>query len=115
MRKQKVPELIEFIHSSRETRPDGTVIGVGPLIGCVLARRVRGRHPCTGQFESRISLGWSKVNRSKGDKFDKNCAIDIARRRAIVGNSPEMPSKIAPAYHRMEARAERYFKFTFWA
>lgn len=112
MRKQKVPELIEFIHSSRETRPDGTVKGTGPLIGCVIARRVRGRNIHTGKFEPRISLGWSKVNRSKGDKFDKERAIDIARGRAIVGNSPEMPRKIAPAYERMEERAARYFQFT---
>lgn len=115
MRKQKVPELIEFIHSSRETRPDGTVKGTGPLIGCVIARRVRGRNSRNGQFEPRISIGWSKVNRSMGDKFDKERAIDIARGRAIVGNSPEMPRKIAPAFRRMELRAARYFKFTDWA
>ena len=115
MRKQKVPELIEFIHRNREIRPDGTVIGVGPLIGCVLARRVRGRNPSTGQFEPRISIGWSKVNLSMGDKFNKKEAVKYARERAIVGNSPEMPRKISPAFRRMEQRAERYFKFTNWA
>lgn len=115
MRKQKVPELIEFVHSSREVRPDGTVKGTGPLIGCVIARRVRGRHPYTGRFESRISLGWSKVNLSQGDSFNKERAIAIARGRAIVGNSPEMPRKIAPAYNRMVDRAERYFQSNDWA
>ena len=115
MRKQKVPELIEFIHSSRETRPDGTVKGTGPLIGCVIARRVRGRNIHTGQFEPRISIGWSKVNISKGDKFDKVKALDIARGRAIAGAAPEMPRKIASAYGRMEERAARYFQFTNWA
>lgn len=114
MRKQKVPELIEFIHSKTENR-DGTVVGVGPLIGCVLARRVRGRHPFTGQFEPRISLGWSKVNRSKGDKFDKKEAVRLARERAILGNAPELPRKMYAPYDRMEARAERYFKNTFFA
>lgn len=115
MRKQKVPELIEFIHSSRETRPDGTVKGTGPLIGCVLARRVRGRNAYTGQFEPRISIGWSKVNRSMGDKFSKTEAVRIARERAIIGNAPSMPRKIAPAFERMEDRAARYFQFTNWA
>lgn len=115
MRKQKVPELIEFIHSNRETRPDGSVVGVGPLIGCVLARRVRGRDPYTGKFEPRISIGWSKVNRSMGDKFDKNEGIRIARERAILGNAPYMPRKIARAFTHMEDRAARYFQFTNWA
>lgn len=110
-----MPELIEFIHSSREVRPDGTVKGTGPLIGCVLARRVRGRNQLTGQFEPRISLGWSKVNISAGDVFDKERAVNIARGRAIVGNSPEMPRKIASAYERMEERALRYFQSTDWA
>jgi hypothetical protein len=115
MRKQKVPELIEFIHSKRETRPDGTVKGTGPLIGCVIARRVRGRNSYTGQFEPRISLGWSKVNVSEGDTFDKKRALKIARGRAIVGNSPEMPYKISAAYDRMMERSARYFKFINWA
>lgn len=115
MKKQKVPELIEFIHSNRETRPDGTVKGTGPLIGCVLARRVRGRNSNTGQFEPRISLGWSKVNLSGGDEFDKTQALNIARGRAIAGASPAMPRKIAPAYQRMLERAGRYFKMTDWA
>lgn len=115
MKKQKVPELIEFIHSKRETRPDGTVKGTGPLIGCVIARRVRGRNSYTGKFESRISLGWSKVNASAGDSFNKNLALKIARGRAIAGNSPEMPHKIFVAYDRMIERAARYFKFTNWA
>lgn len=115
MRKQKVPELVEYIHSGREVRSDGSVVGVGPLIGCVLARRVRGRNIHTGQFEPRIAIGWSKVNRSMGDKFDKNEGIRLARERAILGNAPSMPRKIASAYVRMEDRAARYFQFTNWA
>ncbi len=119
MRSQKVPELIEFVHSEYEPRINnkGRVhhIGVGPLVGCVLARRVRGRNCYTGKFESRISLGWSKVNVSAGDSFDKERAVDIARGRAIVGASPKMPRKIAPSFERMEDRAARYFQFTNWA
>lgn len=115
MRKQKVPELIEFVHANRETRPDGTIKGTGPLIGCVVARRVRCRNSYTGRFEPRISLGWSKVNRTAGDEFDKDMAVAIARARAIVGSAPSMPFKIAPVFERMEERAARYFQFMNWA
>jgi hypothetical protein len=141
MRKQKVPELIEFIHSKTEVRPDGTQKGVGPLIGCVIARRVRCRDHI-GRFSSGISLGWSKVNPtgktlkckkkfvyvhsakelvpfwltvSEPDQFDKEEAVRIARERAIYGSSPTMPVKIAPAFDRMVDRAERYFKNLSWA
>ena len=114
MKKQKVPELIEFIHAKTEIR-DGTTVGVGPLIGCVLARRVRGRNFYTGKFEPRISLGWSKVNRGMGDKFDKKEGIRIARERAILGNAPSMPRKILPHIFRMENRAARYFQCIDWA
>lgn len=115
MRKQKVPELIEFIHSKTETRPDGTVVGVGPHIGCVLARRVRCRHRFTGQFRSGFSIGWSQVNRSAGDSFDKDEAVRIARERAILGNEPALTRKMRKPYERMIERATRYFKNLHWA
>lgn len=115
MRKQKVPELIEYIHSSKENRPDGSVKGVGPLIGCVVARRVRTRNFLTGRFTSGIAIGWSKVNISAGDEFDKERAVDIARGRAIVGSSPAMPRQVTPVYNNMFIRATAYFKNVGWA
>lgn len=119
MRSQKVPELIEFVHSEYEPRinENGRVhhIGVGPLVGCVLARRVRVRSRRTGQFTSAISLGWSQCARNLGDKFDKNTAVSIARGRAIAGSSPAMTRKIAPSFERMEERASRYFQNISWA
>lgn len=114
MRKQKVPELIEFVHASTETRPDGSVVGVGPHIGCVLARRVRVRDADTGQFKSVIGIGWSKVNVSAGDTFDKDRAVQIARGRAIHGNEPAIPRKLMKPHERMADRAERYFQDLFW-
>ena len=115
MRKQKVPELIEYIHSSREVRPDGTVKGTGPLIGCVVARRVRTRNFLTGRFSSGIAIGWSKVNTSAGDEFNKKTAVEIARGRAIVGSSPSIPRQVIPVYNGMVERASAYFKDVDWA
>ena len=114
MRKQKVPELIEFVHTNKEVRPDGVTKGVGPHIGCVLARRVRVRGG-DGRFQSAISIGWSQVNRSMGDEFDKKNAIRIARKRAIGVAYLPVPSKTAPVYDRMMERATRYFKSNDWA
>ena len=114
MRKQKVPELIEFVHTSKEIRPDGIVKGVGPLVGCVLARRIRVRS-ANGRFRSAISVGWSQVNRSAGDEFDKKMAIRIARGRAIKSAFIPFPPRITSAYCRVMERAERYFKDIDWA
>lgn len=115
MSKQKVPELIEFIHAGKEVRSNGWVKGIGPLIGCVVARRVRTRNYLTGQFTSGISIGWSKVNVSAGDEFDKEKAVEIARGRAIVGSSPAVPRQIIPIYNKMVERASSYFKNVRWA
>jgi hypothetical protein len=115
MRKQKVPELIEFIHAKTETRPDGTVVGVGPHIGCVIARRVRCRNRFTGRFKSAYSVGWSQVNVNAGDTFNKEDAVKIARKRAITGNAPAITRKMLKPYERMFDRAARYFQFITWA
>lgn len=112
MKKQKVPELIEYIHADSENR-DGSVVGVGPLIGCVLARRVRYRQG-DGKFGSGISIGWSKVNKSAGDKFTKKDAVEFARNRAISLNYGEVPRKLTNHYLRMIGRANRYFKNIDW-
>lgn len=114
MRKQKVPELIEFIHAGTELRANGRLVGVGPHIGCVIARRVRSR-ATDGRFTSAISLGWSQVNRNAGDTFNKADAVKIARERAITGNSPAITRKMMKPYERMFDRAERYFKHLWWA
>lgn len=114
MSKQKVPELVEFIHAGKEVRPDGTVKGVGPHIGCVLARRVKVRNT-KGRFESAISIGWSKVNSTAGDEFDKEKAMEIARGRAITGSAPSLPRQLERAYNNMCDRASAYFKGVYWA
>jgi hypothetical protein len=110
MSKQKVPELIEFVHSNKELRADGSIKGVGPLIGCVIARRVRTRNIFNGQFQSEISIGWSQCAINMGDEFDKERAVKIARGRAIAGAAPQITRKIAPTFDRMVDRAARYFK-----
>jgi hypothetical protein len=114
MRKQKVPELIEFVHTSKEIRPDGVVKGVGPHVGCVLARRIRVRS-ANGRFRSAISIGWSQVNRASGDEFNKEWAIRIARGRAIKSAFIPFPHKLTSTYCRVLERAERYFKNIDWA
>lgn len=108
--KHRNSELVEFVHEKTKKMPDGTIKGVGPLVGCVLARRVRFKCRKTGKFKSGVSVSWSKVNRSSNDVFDKGTALSIARGRAMTGAEPSMPSGIAPVFNRMVDRASRYFK-----
>ena len=121
----KNQELVEFVHARRKKVLEKVVldgntafvekyIPDGPLIGCVLAKRVvvRGGN---GKFRSAISMGWSQVNRSEGDTFKKNEAIRIARERANGCQFELPPKKAVEIWERMADRASRYFQRLDWA
>jgi hypothetical protein len=63
-------------------------------------------------FEKSFGIGWSKLNVSAGDVWDRTRAIHIAEQRAINGFSPniEVPHDVTREMDRMQDRARRYFK-----
>jgi hypothetical protein len=74
----------------------------GEPVGCVLARPSSGPH--------KFSIGWSKANIKKGDKFSKATAIDVAFVRAEIGTNSCLPREMTPLVENMTERAKRYFK-----
>lgn len=60
----------------------------------------------------RNSVGWSLCNVSKGDKFDKKKALEIARgrERALVNPLEKVCSSMRSPVEDMVERSRRYFK-----
>jgi hypothetical protein len=59
-----------------------------------------------------VKFGWSSCQ--KGDVFDKEIALDIARARAMKGNNRPIPTDISDVvrYNGFMERCESYFKET---
>lgn len=57
-----------------------------------------------------VYIGWSKVNRGAGDKFDKARGVDIAFSRSEKGSIACIPDSIAQDYVQFADRCKRYFK-----
>lgn len=110
---RKAKEIVEFVHANSLRIGDKSV-PTGPLIGCVLAKTVRVRRG-DGRFGSAKSVGWSQVNRTMGDSFDKKEALRVARQRANDVLYDTAPKKVLKVMDRMYLRADRYFKGVDWA
>jgi hypothetical protein len=85
----------------------------------VLSQFVRDRkgNPCgvvvaSLVYDDTFSVGWSHVNKSAGDSFDKEKAYLIALNRAKNGWSPkiEVPHGVRKVLAKMQERATNYFK-----
>lgn len=58
-----------------------------------------------------VFIGWSRCNRSAGDKFDKSRGLQIALDRALVrGGNTVVPDSLAERVEHMKRRAQKYFK-----
>jgi hypothetical protein len=57
---------------------------------------------------SNFSLGWAKVK--KGDKFNKQFGLKIAKDRATMGSITTIPSSLQGDYQEINERAIRYFR-----
>ncbi len=59
-----------------------------------------------------FGIGWSKLNVSHGDVWDRERALHIATKRAIYGTGPEVtiPHDVEKEIGKMQTRAFRYFK-----
>jgi hypothetical protein len=73
----------------------------GNLIGAVVGVKIDSQS---------FGVGWSQCNINKGDIFDKNRALIIARGRAIKGTSSSMPINVREIYSHMVERCNRYFQ-----
>lgn len=59
-----------------------------------------------------VTIGWSKLNKSAGDKFNRDMALRIAIHRALSGSNTAVPNAIQPSIDKMRSRAKRYFKMS---
>ena len=58
-----------------------------------------------------VFLGWSRCNKSLGDRFDRNLGIKIAVDRALArGGNTFIPDSLQEDFNYMINRANRYFK-----
>lgn len=53
-------------------------------------------------------VGWSLCK--KGDRFDKQFAVEVAQDRALKGSKAPLPHSVYNEYYAMVNRAEKYFK-----
>lgn len=58
-----------------------------------------------------VYIGWSRCNRSAGDRFDKSRGVQIALDRALTkgGNTP-VPDSLTERVDHMKRRAQKYFR-----
>lgn len=57
-----------------------------------------------------VHIGWSKVNSSAGDRFDKKRGVEIALSRSEKGSVAPVPDSILNDYLYFVDRCRRYFK-----
>ena len=94
-------ELIQYVRVNRgknKGTPRGVVIAFKDTAG-------------------KVHVGWSYTATSKGDSFDKERGMLIARGRAnksfwskSEGNAAKIPADVEPVLSHMTERAHRYFK-----
>ena len=80
----------KFIHNKKNQR-----------VGVILAAPIS---------DTDAGVGWSLCHRSKGDKFDKTLAVQIATDRVQHGTKLSVPSSLKKHYDEMVVRANKYFK-----
>jgi hypothetical protein len=87
-------EIFEYIKENDE-------YGQNRIVGVILAKVVDGE----------IRIGWSRTNFNKGDVFDKEEGLRLARGRAegSIG-TPRITRNMFPVVREMQIRALRYFK-----
>jgi hypothetical protein len=61
-------------------------------------------------INNNIRFGWSKVNLSMGDKFDRQRSLEIAVGRAVSGTKEALPSSLVSVMENVVERSFRYFK-----
>jgi len=57
-----------------------------------------------------VSIGWSRANASKGDKFESGRGIGLAVERSKATEIVPLPHSMAMDFERFRARCEKYFK-----
>ena len=57
-----------------------------------------------------VVIGWSRCNRTAGDRFDKHIGVQIAYDRSLKQSTAEVPMTMESEYTEFYARATRYFK-----
>lgn len=77
-------ELIQYVRD-KNNNPVGAVVAVGKL-----------------------QVGWSRKHKS--DRWNREKALMIARNRAVVGSSVEVPRDVEPIMDNMFERSKRYFQ-----
>lgn len=71
----------------------------GNPIGVVCAHKIN---------EAHFGLGWAKLK--KGDKFNKQFGLTIAKNRAITGSLALIPHSLLDDHDEVGQRAGKYFK-----
>lgn len=84
-------EIHSYIYN-KKNQPTGVLLAAAPSDGAV------------------VLIGWSLCAVNKGDKFNKQRAIEIARQRSIKGSNVPIPHSIQEKYIHFSTRAAKYFK-----
>ena len=90
-------QIFEYI---KKRNRDGKMEKIGVLVGI------------KDNVSNSFSIGWSKVNKKMGDKFDKIKGFIIAKNRcqASPTNLPSIPVSIKNKFRQFEIRCSTYFK-----
>jgi hypothetical protein len=57
-----------------------------------------------------IHIGWSIINRSAGDRFDKNLGVLIAENRCYNPGGKIVPRKVVKVAMKLAQRSRKYFR-----
>ena len=57
-----------------------------------------------------VGIGWSRCNRTAGDRFDKQLGVQIAYDRSLKQSTAEVPESMERDYSAFYVRATKYFK-----
>jgi len=77
----------------------------GRKVGILVGRLSKITHE-TGK----IKIGWSRVNRNAGDKFDREFGMELALKRTAARQMVKCPQSMEYDVFRFAKRCKRYFK-----